>query len=1054
MGVRAGKKKSVKTAGRVVETFLFSDIVKSTEIRNRLTRESGAHQGNERYRKEILDPHDERVERLAKAQEGKVFGTAGDSYFLEFVDARQAVEFAAALQRSLTSDPIPVPVKGLPEHVEVRIGLHTGPVTPVIRGGQPNYDDETVSVAHRIQERAEGERILTSQETWRQAGEIPGLRKREWAGYRLKGLREPWTLVEVLYDERPPLRPKGSDRASDSRLLLRYLREVRGDSVTLKLTTVDRKTRTGSREATELDLAAIFTDLDVQEAADDAKTRSGGQALDRAMARAERGRLAVIAAVSRHDRLVLLGDPGSGKSTLVNFLALCLAGERLGDKQANLRRLGKAWRLGRLVPIRIILRDYAARGLPSGKGLWQFFRDELAAVKSGDEDLSGCLPAVEDALGKPGGAILFLDGVDEVPQANSRRVDLRRAIESFARDFPRCRILVTSRPYGYQDSEARLPEFEMRTLLDFTPEQTEAFIGRWYAHVGAKDRALGRASAERYAGQLRRVVTTHPRIAELARRPLLLTLMASLHRWSEGGTLPEKRQELYEQSVQLLIDLWQREKNLFDEDGKPIGTKEYDVFTELGIRQEKLREALNCVAFEAHRDQPALTGTHDVTAGRLAGGLYEASEDKGKARGEHRIIHYITDRAGLLIERVQGSVYTFPHRTFQEYLAACHLAGPNFPYDLKGLLRGDDERWREVALLAAAKAASGSPAPIWTLLNEFCPHDWPPPGAASAGDWRLAIRAAQALIETGNEARMPERQQPLATRLKTRLFQALTCTELPSRERADAGSLLNRLPGGDPRPEVTGFPDSVWVQIPKGSCWIGSTAKETDDDEKLQAYVRFPAFRIMRFPVTHAQYAAFAKEKGYPAPTSEYSSEYSWSDGHPPRGKENHPVVLVSFGDAMAFCEWLSGKLGVEVRLPTEGEWEYAAKGPQGKEERERDYPWGGPFDPEKCNTSESGIGGTSPVGIFPDGARPDGPEEMAGNVWEWTASAYRKYPYSLTDDDGWEKRRKNTDSGRSVRGGSWNDPQDGARCAFRFVSHPDVRDVILGFRCCSGSPG
>ena len=163
---------------------------------------------------------------------------------------------------------------------------------------------------------------------------------------------------------------------------------------------------------------------------------------------------------------------------------------------------------------------------------------------------------------------------------------------------------MTSRPYAYNDVEARLAGFDVRTLLEFTPEQIDAFIGRWYAHVGEKDRALGRVNADRYAAQLRRVVATHPRVAELGRRPLLLTLMASLHRWSEGGTLPDKRQELYEKSVELLIDLWQRPKALFDQKGRPVDTEEYDVFTELGIRREKLREALNRLAFAAHRDQP------------------------------------------------------------------------------------------------------------------------------------------------------------------------------------------------------------------------------------------------------------------------------------------------------------------------------------------------------------------------------------------------------------------------------------------------------------------
>ena len=127
----------------------------------------------------------------------------------------------------------------------------------------------------------------------------------------------------------------------------------------------------------------------------------------------------------------------------------------------------------------------------------------------------------------------------------------------------------------------------------------------------------------------------------------------------------------------------------------------------------------------------------------LAGALYEAATDKGKAKGPERIIQYLIDRAGLLVEREQGRVYTFPHRTFQEYLAACYLADEDYPYLLAERLREEDARWREATLLAAARAVSGSTSTIWTLLSVFCPHDWPPPEEAPADpDWYAALRAA------------------------------------------------------------------------------------------------------------------------------------------------------------------------------------------------------------------------------------------------------------------------------------------------------------------------
>ena len=363
--------------------------------------------------------------------------------------------------------------------------------------------------------------------------------------------------------------------------------------------------------------------------------------------------------------------------------------------------------------------------------------------------------------------------MDEVPEAQNCRVRLKEKVEQFGRDFPQCRIVVTSRPYAYQDADARLTGFEVRTLADFSPEQVQTFIGRWYEHVGQRDRSLGPTNAERYAAQLQVAVEQNPRLADLAPRPLLLTLMASLHRWREGGSLPERRQELYEASVGLLLDLWQRPKQVFDAQGRPTGI-EYDVWRELGIGAEALRKALELAAYEAHLNQPSAQGTHDIRARDLVGVLYERS-DKAKTgaapdAGERRIVAYLTNRAGLLIERQQGALYAFPHRTFQEYLAACYLAATDFPYLLADRLREDDGRWREASLLAATRAVTGSPAPVWNLVAGFCPRDAPvgqdasQPTAGSErriadADWYAALRVVPGIDRdrtTSQRAGAPE----------------------------------------------------------------------------------------------------------------------------------------------------------------------------------------------------------------------------------------------------------------------------------------------------------
>ncbi|MGH8473820.1 MAG: NACHT domain-containing protein, partial [Gammaproteobacteria bacterium] len=345
---------------------------------------------------------------------------------------------------------------------------------------------------------------------------------------------------------------------------------------------------------------------------------------------------------------------------------------------------------------------------------------------------------------------------------------LKEAIEQFARDFPRCRIVVTSRPYAYQKSEDRFVGFAQRELANFTLEQMTAFIDRWYQHVGLKDPRLGSAAAQSYADKLKRELHDRERLQDLGGNPLLMALMAWLHRQGEGGALPEKRQLLYEKSVEHLIDLWQREKPIYDEQGSLRG-REYDVFSELGISPDGLRNALNLLAYEAHRDQPKLRGTHEIEVKRLVGVLYDAASPAGRARGEQRIVEYVTNRTGLLVERTQGKVYRFPHRTFQEYLAASHLTNDDFPFKLLKHLREDDQRWREAVMLAAAKTAlSGTSSATWWLIDAFCPEDWNPRTAQDA-DWYALLRAAQALIETEQHVSVIPRNEAKFDRLRHRL---------------------------------------------------------------------------------------------------------------------------------------------------------------------------------------------------------------------------------------------------------------------------------------------
>jgi iron(II)-dependent oxidoreductase len=211
--------------------------------------------------------------------------------------------------------------------------------------------------------------------------------------------------------------------------------------------------------------------------------------------------------------------------------------------------------------------------------------------------------------------------------------------------------------------------------------------------------------------------------------------------------------------------------------------------------------------------------------------------------------------------------------------------------------------------------------------------------------------------------------------------------------------------------------------------------------------VSLEGFQIARTPVTNAQYTIYIKATGHKVPKH-------WEDDRPPRGRENYPVVNVSWHDAIAYCDWLSEATGKPVALPNEAQWEKAARGDKDR----REYPWGNDWHEALCNSVELGLVDTTPVGIFPDGASPYGCLDMTGNVFEWTTSLWGKdksepafgYPY----ESGSERENPKTEDGmlRVVRGGSYEDGRLAMRCAFRSWGYPESGAYWAGFRVYSVS--
>ncbi len=223
-------------------------------------------------------------------------------------------------------------------------------------------------------------------------------------------------------------------------------------------------------------------------------------------------------------------------------------------------------------------------------------------------------------------------------------------------------------------------------------------------------------------------------------------------------------------------------------------------------------------------------------------------------------------------------------------------------------------------------------------------------------------------------------------------------------------------------------------------------------DEMPQDWVEVAAFQIGKYPVTVAEYRLFLTASQHAEPTSP-SNNLTWEQQV--RERLDHPVVNVSWQDATAYVAWLREVTGQSGwRLPSEAQWEKAARW-DAPRNASRIYPWGDSFDKNRCNTNESGIGKTTPIGSYPandrqrSGASSYGAEDMAGNVWEWTSSLYK--PYHYTENDGREDQ--DSTGNRVLRGGSWNDGAVYARAAFRVNGRWDYRGYIRGFRLAFRAP-
>lgn len=808
------------------------------------------------------------------------------------------------------------------------------------------------------------------------------------------------------------------------------------------------------KQDTRVPLADVYEELGLLELRSEDDRKKAQEQLLRLMQeermQAEERRIdeRVTDAIEKSPRLVILGEPGSGKTMSLKYICLMLA---YGYGAARLGLVRP------YVPILVRISDYAkALETKPALSLDNFLLAYIQEAFGGSARLGEFLRLyLENGL-----CVVMLDGLDEVSTdmrtGHGSHAMVVNKVKEFAdlwcSEHRRNRIIVTSRIEGYWNDA--LPNFDHAQLSPLRPpDEIESFLLRWFtAHEKAHNPDLDYANAERKARKrvddLLPVVLSSSSVRRLATNPLLLTILALIY--ENVGKLPNKRIELYQIAAQTLIEAWRRMQT-----GLPD-----ELIAELG--QDKIIRIMAPLAYWLHSEHPGGTATQDEWQTKLSNILMDEGFEEEAKDLTNRFLHHARFHSGILAERSHGQ-FGFFHLTFEEYLAARQIARQRVE-ERRGMvkLHWRDPRWQEVILLTAGQLGiiESKTGDVSDLLVDILDEE--PQTPQDFG--RPALLSGRALIDIGPRSVNQNTRRWIEDNL------LLTAQDLdPDTRRPNKPPrmpVLTRAAAADALDELGYLPQELYDFIPlNGFTEPIAIGRFPVTNEQYRRFLEDGDFQAERFWTGYPKYAHTEKligdwgSAGYQWLRSTHKDPHWSPDGkrlyprywHDPRlgiSRRGVPVVGLTWYEANAYCKWLAEKwstlqegrlnpapLPVRVRLPLESEWIAAAGG---GEPRER-YPWDVPGEKPttqaseiiaRANVSESGINRTTPVWMYPDGQSPLHVWDLGGNVWEWQANTYDKDLDVL-----------------ALRGGSWRYSQHDARLSVRSYDPPADQWSFAGFR-------
>ena len=747
--------------------------------------------------------------------------------------------------------------------------------------------------------------------------------------------------------------------------------------------------------------------------------------------------------------LVITGNPGSGKSTLLKYMALAMAGQQLEDEPVTLDNL-TFWPHLAYTPLYIELRSLVPTAFPNPTDkvtmdkIFGYIKDHILKPFDAVEYMDFLRDQMVD-----GDVIFMLDGLDEVPDAEDRREQVQDIISELKKSYSKCRIIVTSRPYAYYAEDWQRNDFGHVDLVDLEKHRLDQLASQLF-HVVIADVEQANAQIEAFNQRMDAIPD------ELKRSPLFFTLLASI--WLNNSDKPEDERlptttgAIYRSCVEMLIARWTRK----DADGKSMA----DI---IGLTERELRKVLETLAYRVHgKSNPAGNDEDSDQALFRGGDVMDVLEDLDYERkvDARELRDALAQRAGVIYAR-SPKHYQFAHRSFQEHLSACYLASEGqFPHQIITDVQSSPQLWRNVLDLLPDETDQAS---LWNFVKNVLPNRKKPlPTTRDDPRWWLlyyAIRWTNAhdliALEVDDDI-----QEIIQKRIQETTQKIIELGALPPVERAEMGRTLAEL--GDTRHGVglrdDGLPDIAWGEpVPAGTYTVGGDERAYEGLEEQQVTLEY-SYKLAKFPVSYAQFEAFVQSaglkqdewwKGMPEVGNDgFGNEYPIREFRDQRFKHaNHPRDNVTWYQAVAFCRWLTAQYqdkglladGEVIRLPTQHEWEIAARYPDGQH-----YAWGYKFDLTYANTDEgNNVGQTSPVGMYSDGKN-DALDlyDLNGNVWEWTLSA-------------WEtgENHHEPEISRVLRGGSWSYDQHFARSVSRLLNAPDDSFFSYGFRLVCAFP-